>query len=284
MISLITIHHNREKNLQNLLYGVAQQFLLPDELVIVNVGRLPEVHVPDNLNVNWVDVELIDSNDFPIGHCRNIGAGEALGELLIFLDVDCIPAPSFVKIISEQSEKYGGLIMGQPKYLPHNQELNYSDQYLINHGELHPHRPVIDELTLWNDPGMFWSLCFAISKTNYEQLGGFDQAYVGYGGEDTDLAFTCVSSKMPFFLSEAIVYHQQHPFYKPPVNHIDSIVKNCNTFYRKWNHWCMSGYLKEFADLNLIEWKAGQADPITLTDKINDFSIEPYYITDLPFA
>ncbi|WP_409241961.1 glycosyltransferase family 2 protein, partial [Caballeronia sp. INML3] len=36
---------------------------------------------------------------------------------------------------------------------------------------------------------MFWSLNFACHLNTFEQIGGFDDAYTGYGGEDTDFAF-----------------------------------------------------------------------------------------------
>ena len=36
------------------------------------------------------------------------------------------------------------------------------------------------------DHALFWSLSFAVTRATWRRIGGFSEAYVGYGGEDTD--------------------------------------------------------------------------------------------------
>lgn len=284
MISLITIHHNRELHLQHMLQGIAANSILPDEVVVVNMGRLPDIDIPHALNIIWVDVEVENEKQLPIGHSRNMGVEHATGDHLIFLDVDCIPEVNFIEILSHQIKKYGGLIMGQPKYLIQPLDNKKEPQALDDISVFHPQRPRINRLEEWGDPGMFWSLCFGISRKDFKAIGRFDEKYSGYGAEDTDLSFTCRDKEIKFYLSPAIVYHQQHGFFKPPINQLEAIIDNCNVFYSKWNHWCMGNHLQAFAELGLIDWKTDQNHPIKLLKNIDSFEMDQYYISHLPYA
>ena len=116
--------------------------------------------------------------------------------------------------------------MGQPKYL--TRPLSAAESAALSAGRLNT--AALDALSLYNpyrpnfaptdslapaamtqteDFGAFWSLCFAITRQQFEALGGFDTAYVGYGAEDTDFAFRASACGTPFYLTGELVYHQQ---------------------------------------------------------------------------
>jgi GT2 family glycosyltransferase len=103
---------------------------------------------------------------------------------------------------------------------------------------------------------LFWSLSFAIRRTAYrERLGGFDEALDGYGGEDTDLAFTARARGIPlWWVPTAVAYHQHHATYAPPLPHLRSIVANAIRFRGKWGGWPMDGWLRAFAAQGLVRW------------------------------
>ena len=71
-----------------------------------------------------------------------------------------------------------------------------------------------------------------MNRLAYDTIGGFDASYTGYGAEDTDFAFTAKEQGIDFYLSQARAYHQQHTVYRPPLNHLSSIVANANRFMR----------------------------------------------------
>ena len=100
---------------------------------------------------------------------------------------------------------------------------------------------------------LFWSLCFGIRRQTFLNLGGFDSRFVGYGGEDTDFAFTARSRNLPFYKISALAYHQFHSSYSPPLNHLEEIVINARVFYRKWNVLPMEKWLKKFEELGYIK-------------------------------
>ncbi|MEE7438856.1 hypothetical protein MOR12E_06120 [Methylobacterium oryzae] len=102
-------------------------------------------------------------------------------------------------------------------------------------------------------PGLFWSLAFAVRAATYDRLGGFDETFSGYGAEDTDLAFRAERAGVPIlFLGGPRAYHQHHPGYDPPLQHFRDIVANAARFHDRHGIWPMDGWLDGFARLGLI--------------------------------
>jgi GT2 family glycosyltransferase len=129
---------------------------------------------------------------------------------------------------------------------------------------------------------MFWSLCFGISNTDYARIGRFDEKFIGYGGEDTDFAFKARNKKIPFYICDATVFHQPHTLHEPPLQHFVAIVMNANYFFRKWKKWPMGNYLRQFAELNLIEWHP-DSKLITILRFPNEAEVVSTKIVDAPF-
>jgi GT2 family glycosyltransferase len=107
---------------------------------------------------------------------------------------------------------------------------------------------------------VFWSLSFALDAATWLAIGGFDEAYTGYGGEDTDFGQRACARGVPSrALGGAVVYHQWHPAPDPPLQHLRDIVRNARLFHQRWGWWPMRGWLAAFAELGLIRYD-GAAD------------------------
>lgn len=101
---------------------------------------------------------------------------------------------------------------------------------------------------------LFWSLSFAATRETWDRLGGFDEGYEGYGGEDTDFAFRAREAGIALvWVGGAHAYHQHHPTSNPPVQHLDDILRNGRRFAERWGEWPMQGWLSAFADLGLVD-------------------------------
>ena len=65
---------------------------------------------------------------------------------------------------------------------------------------------------LGDDHERFWSLSFGVRRPTWELLGGFDDGFVGYGAEDTDLGLRAAELGIPLaWFGGGTAFHQWHP-------------------------------------------------------------------------
>ncbi len=92
--SVLTLVRGRADRLRNLMRGLARQTLPPRELVIAWMQPDPEPDLPDpGCPVRHLHVP---GEPMPLAAARNRAAEAATADLLLFLDVDCIPSPGLV--------------------------------------------------------------------------------------------------------------------------------------------------------------------------------------------
>ena len=252
--SICTLAHGRAEHLVNLVRGLALSPVPPRELVVAVMQparyRLPQTSFP-------IRQIVLGSNDIPLARARNVAARAATGDLLIFLDVDCIPHRDCIRDYRAAAETHEGVMMGEVSYLPSGataEGIDYArfDAVGVKHSErAGPPREVS---SLCKDYRCFWSLNFALSKADFERSGGFDESYVGYGGEDTDFGRTLCARGLPlWWVRGAKAYHQYHPHHMPPVHHLDSVLANAHRFQDKWGEPTMQHWLRAFVLMGLVE-------------------------------
>lgn len=189
---------------------------------------------------------------------RNAGAAAAVAagaEVLVFLDADCVPAPALIRRYRQAAERFPGAVLcGPVTYLPEG--VSASAPAELSPAP-HPARPVPAddeerEATAAEYP-LFWSLSFALTPSTWAAAGGFDEAYEGYGGEDTDFAFRLRAARIPLvWTGGAHAFHQHHPTSSPPWQHLDDILRNGAVFADRWHEWPMTGWLESFAAAGAI--------------------------------
>jgi GT2 family glycosyltransferase len=123
----------------------------------------------------------------------------------------------------------------------------------------HPARPLPEDGEVQQADAaaydLFWSLSFAVTASTWRSLGGFSDAFQGYGAEDTDFAWRARANDVPLlWVGGAHAYHQWHPTSNPPWQHLDDILRNGATFARRWGRWPMGGWLEKFEAAGAIEW------------------------------
>ena len=253
-VSVCTLAHGRARHLANLVEGLARSRLQPAELVVAvmqaELYRLPDAPFP-------VRQVVLGGNDMPLARGRNAAAGAAAGDLLVFLDVDCIASPDLVGDYVRADSELPGVLMGEVAYLPRGATDDGIDYDRFGSlGVRHSERPGAPP-TDWRrceDYRCFWSLNFALRADLFAALGGFDERYTGYGGEDTDFGRTAASNGHElWWVRGAKAYHQYHPHHMPPVHHLDSVLANAMVFARKWGEPTMQHWLRAFVLMGLIE-------------------------------
>lgn len=268
-ISVCTIYAKRKNHLQNLVESLIDSKMQPDELIIVCMDdKIPQLPVTP-FKIKSTNIQT--KNDcLPLAEARNKAAKIAQSDNLIFLDVDCICSNNLVDIFHDHLSQENALYQGSARYLlanwqQHNWTLSSLFQQsvpnLLQGAELKENQKV-------NHPHeLFWSLCFGIKRETFFSLNGFDSQYLGYGGEDTDFAFTVRSHNIPCYKISALAYHQYHFSYDPPLNHLTDIVKNARIFYAKWHMLPMKKWLFKFSEMGYVKMKNNQIDIIRYPTK-----------------
>ena len=197
-----------------------------------------------------VVVAMETGGPLPLARARNEGAARAEeAELLVFLDVDCIPGPALLDRYAAAARALpDALLCGPVAYLP-------PGEYGFAAGVPHPARPAPagDERLRDGDHRLFWSLSFALTRATRARIGGFDAGYVGYGAEDTDFGQRARAAGVELvWVGGATAYHQHHGSQVPPVDHLEDIVRNGARFRERWGWWPMEGWLRRFAELGLV--------------------------------
>ena len=257
--SVLTLVRGRADRLRNLMRGLARQSVRPHELVIAWMQPEPEADLPDpGCPVRHI---FVAGEPMPLAAARNRAAEAATGGLLVFLDVDCIASPGLVGAYRRAASETDGLFLGEVLYLPPglDAETASDDAALARHGRAHPARPAVPRTGLRRepDPGQLWGLSFALPARAWRAVGGMDEAYAGYGGEETDLATRLDASGLPtFWVAGARAYHQHHPVHVPPLQHFEPILANATRFRRAHGRWCMTYWLGQFEAAGLIAWDA----------------------------
>ncbi|MCR9210255.1 MAG: galactosyltransferase-related protein [bacterium] len=254
--SVLTIVRGRQAHLENQMKGLLQSEVTPHEWIIVGMNQ--EVSIPDcdRFPIRTSSVEH-PTEPLPLAQARNHAAALCETEGMIFLDVDCIPSPGMIGKMTNALSDEDRLWMGRPRYLPAGAASGeWQSQNLQRLAVDHPLQPSLEGKDhLASDRyEMFWSLCFAITRSSFERIGGFDDSFDGYGGEDTDFSFSARKADVPFGFLNAVAYHQHHSVCKPPLNHLQPIVQNAERFRNKWGIWPMESWLNAFAERELIEF------------------------------
>ncbi|UMB70886.1 glycosyltransferase family 2 protein [Mycobacterium paraterrae] len=259
--AVITTVSGRGAHLRRQLHGLLRSTRQPDMHIVVALGDRRVAGIVADAGSPAVVLDLEVGEPLPLAYGRNQGAAAALresAELLVFLDVDCIPHTELIgryHDVAEDPHYAQALLCGPVTYLPPPGPRGYPMEELPAQTNPHPARPdpPAGEVVQTVNYQLFWSLSFAVRAQTWTNLGGFCERYRGYGGEDTDFA-QCASAQhiSMYWVGGAHAYHQYHPTADPPVQHVDDIIRNAVIFHRRWGWWPMQGWLAGFERAGLI--------------------------------
>ncbi|WP_201276665.1 glycosyltransferase family 2 protein [Marisediminicola senii] len=194
-VSVIVVHYRQQAELDRTLAALARQdYDGPIEVTVVDDGSPVAPVVPPA-------VRLIVQDDlgFRAGMARNRGARESGGELLVFLDADTTPEPGYVRAITRLPWLAPETVtVGRRR---HADLAGTSPDDPIE--ECAPAR-AIDE-PQWLDTAYAQSrnlldaddrsyrfvigAVMACSRWFFDEVGGFDEEFSEYGGEDWEWAY-----------------------------------------------------------------------------------------------
>lgn len=233
MVSIIICFYERLTHLQYCLDSLNFSRRDFDEVIISDDGSSEET-------VSKLK-RLIKNYDFPIRHvwqkkegfrvaaARNNGIREAKGDYLIFFDCDFLVLPGALEEHLKRAQRKR-FVAGNCKYLSETQtNITFSNNLapeklaklynsLPEENLLKEHRKSIKRtlfmrLHLLSPSKQTLGGHFSIHREDIEYINGYDENYVGWGGEDEDLGIRLVMASI--YCKSAIPYarilHAWHP-------------------------------------------------------------------------
>lgn len=173
-----------------------------------------------------------ESEVFWPARVRNLGIQHSTGEIILFLDCGIVIPPDFIRRVSEHylttfNQVLIHYIVGaftlpternqqrladlSPKNIRQKvQQLAQDPEWMESRAGLFD--LVNDQLDQLPAPWtLAWAGAMSVSRNLLEQIGGFDEAFQGWGGEDTDLGFRLYRSGASFVATrDCIALHLPH--------------------------------------------------------------------------
>lgn len=258
LVAVVTIAHGRHHHLAGQHRSLALGSRRPDVYVVVSMNDAAIVASTDHGLARQVVHVDAGADGLPLAAARNRGVDAAVdrgADTLVLLDVDCMAGSYLVAGYADAvADRPDRLWSGPVTYLPQGVEVSHPAD-LAALDRPHPARPMPGPGSYERspDPSLFWSLSFATSAATWRRIGGFHEAYLGYGGEDTDFAFVAQAAGVEsWWTGAARAFHQHHSVSSPPVEHVDDILRNGRIFRERWGHWPMQGWLDAFERRGLV--------------------------------
>ncbi len=162
-------------------------------------GSLEGVVAPLRRQIN---VRLLTQPHAGPAAARNTGAAQARGQVLVFIDDDCAPAPGWLRgLTSSLAEEPGHLVGGRTVNALEENPYAGASQMLIAY--------LYEHYTSEAGQPQFFATCnLAVPKERFLAVGGFDSSFPSAAGEDREFCdrWQCCGHRM-IYAPQAIVYH-----------------------------------------------------------------------------
>ena len=213
-ISVLVSTYNWPKALRLVLLALNQQTFTDFEVIVTDDGSTDETKqmlesLKPHLNYTLTHLWQEDKG-FRAARARNLGINEAKGDYIIFLDGDCIPCKTFIAMHHYLAEKghfvVGNRVLSSKDYA---KEIVNKQLSLVNKGfsywqECKKQKKINKYLSFFILKGQWYrklapkqwenaQTCnLAVWKADLIAINGLDEAFQGWGYEDSDLVIRLI--------------------------------------------------------------------------------------------
>jgi len=200
-ISVIIPSYNGAHKILGVLRALESQTLLPDEVVVVLDGSTDNTaSLLQEEKFSLYKLRVIQQENGGRSKVRNYGAGNAIGDLLIFFDDDMRPAPDCLQVHVAHHNTYPGSILTGSAV----EEIHFgvSDifrfrAHLSNVWNQSFKKECITALT--EEEVFITAANFSIEKSTFKLIGGFDERLTD--AEDYDMARRAYLQNIPLYVN-----------------------------------------------------------------------------------
>ena len=195
--SVIIPAYNAQKTIKQCIEALQQQSVKPLEIIVVSDGSTDET---EKIVSQIMGARLLTQKNSGPAVARNKGARTAKGEIIVFIDSDCIADKNFIKFMLEPF-KDSGISGVQGSYKIKQKELiaRYTQIVIEMSYEKMAKQKFIDHIG---------SYAAAYRRKDFLALNGFNESYPKASGEDTEFSYRMSGQgKKLVFYPKAFVYH-----------------------------------------------------------------------------
>ena len=176
-LSVVIPVHNDKAHLERCLDALSKSRYEAYEVIVMDDASTDDT--ADAAEEAGARLFRLDQNMGPAA-ARNLGAQEARGDLLLFIDADVCVAPETICGVIESFDNNPGIdaVFGSYDHEPEHRGLFSQYRNLMHHFVHQSSDP---------DASTFWSGCGAIRKSVFLEHGGFDPNYARPCIEDIEL-------------------------------------------------------------------------------------------------
>ncbi len=257
-IAVATLQYGRREHLERQAARV-RELAGVDRYLIVSMDDVP----PAPAGAEVIGLPVRESDRLPLSAARNAAIAHLDDcDLVVLLDVDCIPDPQLVATYAQASRAVGRhrtVLLGPVGWL----STPAPGAGPLGAGAVRRARAAVKRsfpaagTMLEPRPELFWSLSFALSPATHHAIGGFDEAFTGWGAEDTDYGRRAHRREIALWkVGGAWAYHQPHPPARETPGQVAALVANAIHFHDRWGDWPMPNVLAELAADARVVWSA----------------------------
>lgn len=222
-VSIVMPVYNRENNLYYCLSALTKQTFRDFEVIITDDGSTDNTKgvadsFRDRLNIRYTYAG--ENKGFRAARARNIGLQKVRGELVIFLDSDIVTPSNYIEEHIKAHKKYDEILVNSFVY----RMKNYKDddlgidpkEFVIKHRD-NLNDDIKYEFHVFDkeepiEEGYYLDSNSLSIKTKHIMGEGFDDSFVGWGHEDTELGYRYISKnfKFLFIKNNCESYHIHH--------------------------------------------------------------------------
>ncbi|GAA0829362.1 glycosyltransferase [Streptosporangium amethystogenes subsp. fukuiense] len=221
-ISVVIPTYNRSRELDRTLHTLARQDLPRDryEVIVADDGSSDDTRTVVESHAGALHLGYVYQEDlgFRAGQARNLGAAQARGRLLVFLDSGTLASRRLLTGHLSAHEGGGRAVIGYVFGYDHDvsgrvrrDDLGDTPDELIErfvragrHLDMREpsYRSLGDALEEYAAPWIFfWTANVSVAADDFRALGGFDPDFVGWSGEDVELGRRLYEKGLTFVLA-----------------------------------------------------------------------------------
>ena len=201
-VSVIIPAHNAEKYLPALLDSLSQQSVKPAEIIVIDDYSIDSTK---DIASDYGAKTIKNSGKNGPAAARNLGIKSSTGEILAFIDADCISDKDWIKNIREELNAPKPIIIMGKVEIPKSTFLGDVMSSLGFPAGGHIGFENIWRVNREGKTDHISSCNFALRKETILKVGLFDETFPYPGCEDVELSMRCVQKGIPIYYRKNVV-------------------------------------------------------------------------------